>query len=171
MAGSLRKPAKSGFCHSSCLRTNVCGDVHAESIVFLSFRTGPKRLPRPASWGSPPPKAVPALGIHPSSGSTSFFFLKRCPMGHNAVSFQDYRGQFHVRKLKTQAIRSTPRIQSFSLGFRQQRCSEQVLDTSLMICIARLASTESNARTQSTYLFGVERAILIQSHSSWGRPC
>ncbi len=96
--------------HSACALT--LADLEStKSIVYLSFRTGPKRLPRPASWESPPPKAFPALGIHPASGSTSFLFGKRCPMGHNAVSFQDYRGQFRVRKPKSHKIRSTPKIQ------------------------------------------------------------
>ena len=40
------------------------------------------------------------LDSTPASGSTSFFFLKRCSMGHNASSILDYRGQFHVRETK-----------------------------------------------------------------------
>ena len=94
-----------------CLRTIVCGDESTKSIVFLSFRTGPKRLPRPASWGSPPPKAFPALGIHPASGITSLLVVKLRPMGHNASSIPDYREIHQVSQPKSFTIRSTPRMQ------------------------------------------------------------
>ena len=88
-AHCARRGAPAGKRSLCSLRANACGDVSTKSIVFLSFRTGPKRLPRPASWGSPPPKAVPALGIHPASGLTSLLFRNRCSISHNASSFQD----------------------------------------------------------------------------------
>ena len=63
------------------------------------------------SCQSPPPKAFPALGIHPASGSTSLLIVKRCSMEHNASSFQDYRGIHQFSQPKSLAIRSTPRMQ------------------------------------------------------------
>ena len=60
-------------------------------LICCPARTADKRPPRPASCQSPPPKAFPALGIHPASGTTSLLVVKRCSMGHNASSFQDYR--------------------------------------------------------------------------------
>ena len=101
---------------SSVCALTLAECISTKSIVFLSFRTGPKRLPRPASWGSPPPKArFLALGIHPSSGSTSLFDGKRCSMGHNASSFQDYREIHQVRKPKSQEIRSLSEMHRYVL--------------------------------------------------------
>ena len=100
--------------HFVCALT-FAGMYTLNPSFFSPARLADKRLPRPASCQSPPPKAVPALGIHPASGTTSFFVLKRCSMRHNASSILDYRGQFRVRKLKSQAIRSTPRKQWFVL--------------------------------------------------------
>ncbi len=151
-----------------CLRADACGDVHAESIVFFACAAGGQEDPRAGpSCQSPGPQGRSRLGNPPSSGSTSLLCGKRCSMGHNAVSFQDYRGQFRVRQPKSQAIRSSPKMQSFSSDFHQQRCSEQVFDPSLTARCARLASTKSKGRTRTAFLLGVERAILIQSHSTW----
>ena len=122
IAGSLRKPAKSGSAHFACALT-FAGMYSLNPSFFSPARLADKRPSRPASCQSPPPKAVPALGIYPASGSTSFFILKLRSMGHNAVSFQDYRGQFRVRKSKAKTIRSTPRIQLSSSDFHQQWCS------------------------------------------------
>ena len=125
---------------------------------FSPARLADKRPPRPASCQSPPPKAVPALGIHPASGTTSLLYGKCCSMGHNASSILDYRGQFHVRQPKTNAIRSTPKMQVASSDLSPQRCSGYVFDPALTICIALLASTESKGLTRSNCIFGVERA-------------
>ena len=129
-AGEMRKKALRGFQGSPA-------------------RLADKRPSRPASCQSPPPKAVPALGIHPASGTTSFFILKLRPMGHNASSILDYRGQFRVRKPKTNAIRSTPRMQSFSSDLSPQRYSGYVLDPVLTIRCTLLASTKSKRLTRT----------------------
>ncbi len=146
--------------YSACALT-FAGMYSLNPSFFSPARLADKRPPRPASCQSPPPKAVPALGIHPASGTTSFLFGKRRPMGHNASSILDYRGQFRVRKLKTNAIRSTPSMQLSSLGFHQQRCSRQVLDSALTIRMARLASTKSKDRTRKAVQPGVERATAL----------
>ena len=78
---------------------------------FSPARLADKRPPRPASCQSPPPKAVPALGIHPASGSTSLLDGKRCSISHNASSFQDYRGIHQICQLGAQEIRSSPSVQ------------------------------------------------------------
>ncbi len=158
---------ETAYAVSLFLRTNVCGDVLAESIVFSPTRLADKRPPRPASCQSPPPKAVPALGIHPASGTTSFFILKLRPMGHNASSILDYRGQFHVRKLKTQAIRSTPKIQFSSSDFHQQRCSGYVFGPALTVRCARLASTESKGLTRKAAFLALSEPQAYPCHSSW----
>ena len=80
-------------------------------LICCPARTADKRAPRPPSCQSPPPKAVPALGIHPSSGSTSLLILKLRPMGHNASSFQDYREIHQVSQPKAQAKRSRSEMQ------------------------------------------------------------
>ena len=147
MAGSpLASPRRAG--RLFCLRTIVCGDELAESIVFLSFRTGPKRLPRPASWGSPPPKAVPALGIHPSSVRTSAQ-LYRCsissgPTADGTSSISPFARRINRAFLKMSGTdntvaRSTPRIQRFVLVLstpsRQDvLCKSLGLDQTLSRC-------------------------------------
>ncbi len=117
MAGSpLASPRRAG--RSSCLRADACGFGIDQVDRFLrlrgwrTMRTQFQRVEtgRP-SCESPRPKAFPALGIHPASGTTSFFILKRRSMRHNAVSYQDYRGQHPNSQLEAQAIRSTPRMQ------------------------------------------------------------
>ena len=143
--------------HFACALT-FAGMYSLNPSFFSPARLADKRPSRPASCQSPPPKAVPALGIHPSSGTTSFLFGKLRSMGHNAVSFQDYRGQFRVRKPRSHKIRSTPKIRSFSSDFHQQRCSEQVLGPSLTARCVPLASTKSKRRTRIASLLGVERA-------------
>ena len=80
-------------------------------LICCPARTADKRAPRPPSCQSPPPKAFPALGIHPASGITSLLVVKRCSMGHNASSIQDYRGIHQFSQPKSLAIRSTPRMQ------------------------------------------------------------
>ena len=80
-------------------------------LICCPARTADKRPPRPASCQSPPPKAVPALGIHPASGLTSLLVVKRCSISHNASSFQDYRGIHQVSQLEAQAIRSLSEMQ------------------------------------------------------------
>ena len=128
-------------------------------LICCPARTADKRAPRPPSCQSPPPKAVPALGIHPASGTTSFFILKLRSMGHNASSILDYRGQFHVRQPKAHIIRSTPKRQLSSSGFHQQRCSGYVFDPALTVRCTLLASTESKRQTRSNRILGVERAM------------
>jgi hypothetical protein len=116
---------------------------------FSPTRLADKRAPEPPSCQSPLPEArFLASGLHPASGSTSLLFGKLRSMGHNAVSFQDYRGQFHVRQLETKAIRSTPKVLFSSSDFHQQRCSKQVLDPSVTVRCARLASTKSKGLTR-----------------------
>ena len=80
-------------------------------LICCPARTADKRAPRPPSCQSPPPKAFPALGIHPASGTTSLLDGKRCSMRHNASSFQDYREIHQVRKPKSFAIRSLSDMQ------------------------------------------------------------
>ena len=79
--------------------------------ICCPARTADKRAPRPPSCQSPPPKAVPALGIHPASGSTSLFDGKRCSMGHNASSFPDYREIHPYSQPKSVTIRSLSDMQ------------------------------------------------------------
>ena len=80
-------------------------------LICCPARTADKRPPRPASCQSPPPKAFPALGIHPASGLTSLLFRKRCSISHNASSFPDYREIHPYSQLEAQAIRSLSEMQ------------------------------------------------------------
>ena len=92
--------------------------ISAEPIVLFACAAGgqeasPVSLRETArpSCQSPPPKAFPALGIHPASGSTSLLVVKRCSISHNASSFPDYREIHPYSQPKSLAIRSTPRMQ------------------------------------------------------------
>ena len=78
---------------------------------FSPARLADKRAPEPPSCQSPLPKAVPALGIHPASGTTSLFIGKRCSMRHNASSFPDYRKIHQVSQPKAFVIRSLSEMQ------------------------------------------------------------
>ncbi len=80
-------------------------------LICCPARTADKRAPRPPSCQSPPPKAFPALGIHPASGITSLLVVKRCSISHNASSFQDYREIHQVSQLEAQEIRSLSDMQ------------------------------------------------------------
>ncbi len=114
MAGSLRKPADASI---ACAVT-LADCISAEPIVLFACAAGGQEASavsrsetaRP-SCQSPPPKAFPALGIHPASGLTSLLVVKRCPMGHNASSFQDYREIHPYSQLEAQAIRSLSEMQ------------------------------------------------------------
>ena len=110
------------------------------------------------SCQSPPPKAFPALGIHPASGTTSLFLLKRRPMRHNASSFQDYRGihQFSQRyRLRyAQRRRCSCTCQPFQLR-RGKGCSGKVSDPALTSRTAPIATTESYDRAQKEIRNGV----------------
>ena len=97
---------------------------------FSPARLADKRPPRPASCQSPPPKAFPALGIHPSSGITSLLIVKLRPMGHNASSFPDYREIHPYSQPKAQEIRSLlemqPHVSDLSASPRQGVQQESV---------------------------------------------
>ena len=80
-------------------------------LICCPARTADKRAPRPPSCQSPPPKAVPALGIHPASGSTSLLVVKRCSISHNASSIPDYREIHQISQLEAHAIRSLSEMQ------------------------------------------------------------
>ena len=105
------------------------------------------------------PRPFPPWESTPASGTTSFLFRKRCPMGHNASSILDYRGQFHVRKPESHKIRSTPKIQLSLVRLvpaKVQRASARSKpDGSL--CTPCLDEVE-RANTESC-IFGVERAM------------
>ena len=58
-----------------------------------------------------PAQGLSRLGNPPSSGSTPLLIRKRCSMGHNASSFQDYREIHQFSQPKLLAIRSTPKMQ------------------------------------------------------------
>ena len=166
VAGSLRKPAKSGaFILPARWRLQIWN--RPSRSFFSPARLADKRPSRPASCQSPPPKAVPALGIYPASGSTSFFILKLRSMGHNAVSFQDYRGQFRVRKLKTRMIRATLKVRLASSDLSPQRCSGQVLDPALTARCALIASTKSKRLTRTAASSALSELLHYPCHSSW----
>ena len=91
-----------------------CGEKRKKALRGFQgspARLADKRPSRPASCQSPPPKAFPALGIHPASGLTSLLFRKRCSISHNASSFQDYREIHQFSQPKLLAIRSPPKMQ------------------------------------------------------------
>ncbi len=75
---SIIQLARLRLCRLFGLRTNVCGDVLAESIVFSPARLADKRAPEPPSCQSPLPEArFLASGLHPSNVRT-LAQLHRC---------------------------------------------------------------------------------------------
>ena len=82
-------------------------------LICCPARTADKRtLGSGPLVNHPAPEALsPPLDSTPASGLTSLFHGKRCSMGHNASSFQDYRGIHQVSQPKTQEIRSLSEMQ------------------------------------------------------------
>ena len=160
-----REPAKTGRCPETgksarrrCARREtawpflffcaltLAGMNRPSRLFFSPARLADKRAPEPPSCQSPLPKAVPALGIHPASGTTSLFLLKRRPMGHNASSIPDYRGIHQFSQAVSFAIRSTPKMQQHVSALSaspRQGVKRKVFDPSLTPRTAPIATTES----------------------------
>ncbi len=122
------------LCRSFCMRTNVCGDVHAESIVFFACAAGGQEgspvsrgeTDRPSCQSPLPEAQFLASGLHPSNVHT-LSFLSALLNGILPVLFCDKRVYRKTARMINRAFtmlsgsvsfmaRSTPRMQLFVSG-------------------------------------------------------
>ena len=113
------------------------------------------------------------LDSNPASGLTSLLVRKLRPMGHNASSFPDYREIHPYSQLETQEIRSLSKMQlhvsDLSASPRQGVQRENVRPSpNVSLCThCHDGVVRPDTEHRTTWR---ERAILIQSYSSWGWP-